>query len=197
MEIADALASVGWITLTHFLDPTLVDELHSELLAQDRDRALRPALIGRGPRQQRRGDIRGDRTQWLNGTGPAQQALFEHLEALRSTINRTLFLGLEDFEAHYAMYPAGAHYLRHLDSFRGENPRRVSLVIYLNPRWRPADGGLLRLYASQGTLIEEILPEAGRMICFLSEAFPHEVTRTLTPRASIACWFRVRPAAPF
>ena len=128
--------------------------------------------------------------------GAAQQALFEQLEALRTTLNRALFMGLEDFEAHYALYPPGARYQRHLDSFRGDNQRRVSLVIYLNPDWRRADGGLLRLYTAQGALIDEVLPETGRAVCFLSEEFPHEVTRTRRPRASIACWFRIRPIDP-
>ena len=196
LRIADALCSVGWISLTHFLEPELIEALRAELLAYAEDDELTPALIGRGRRQQRRDDIRGDRTRWLSGAGNAQRTLFEHIETLRITLNRSLFIGLEDFEAHYALYPSGARYQRHLDSFRGDNLRRVSLVIYLNPQWDSNDGGLLRLYTSQGALIEEIVPEAGRIVCFLSEEFPHEVTRARRPRASIACWFRIRPAEP-
>lgn len=193
LQIADALCSVGWISLTHFLEPELVEKLHAELIAQDRDSELTPALIGRGTQQQRREDIRGDRTQWLTGAGGAQRTLFGQLETLRTTLNRTLFIGLEDFEAHYALYPPGARYQRHVDSFRGNNLRRVTLVIYLNPQWRRSDGGLLRLYTPQGALIEEVAPEAGHAVCFLSEEFPHEVTRARRSRASIACWFRIRP----
>ncbi|MEJ2480802.1 MAG: 2OG-Fe(II) oxygenase [Acidihalobacter sp.] len=196
LRIADALCSVGWISLTHFLEPELIEALRAELLAHAEDDELTPAFIGRGRRQQRRDDIRGDRTRWLTGAGDAQRALFEHLDALRITLNRSLFIGLEDFEAHYALYPSGARYQRHLDSFRGDNLRRVSLVIYLNPQWGNSDGGLLRLYTSQGALIEEIVPQAGRIVCFLSEEFPHEVTRARRARASIACWFRIRPADP-
>ena len=33
-------------------------------------------------------------------------------------LNRDLFLGLEDFESHFAMYPPGAFYLKHVDRFR-------------------------------------------------------------------------------
>ncbi|MEJ2632084.1 MAG: 2OG-Fe(II) oxygenase [Acidihalobacter sp.] len=193
LEISDALCGAGWISLQHFLEPKLVEALHAELLAHMRSDALTPALIGRGPRQQLREDIRGDRTRWLTGAGEAQRLLFEHLKTLRTTLNRTLFIGLEDFEAHYALYPPGARYQRHIDSFRGDNLRRVSLVLYLNPHWRRHDGGLLRLYTPKGALIEEVMPEAGRAVCFLSEEFPHEVTQTRRPRASIACWFRIRP----
>lgn len=196
LQIADALCSAGWISLAHFLEPGLIEALHAELLAHAEVDELTPALIGRGPQQQRRNDIRGDRTRWLTGAGATQQALFEQLEELRTSLNRTLFMGLEDFEAHYALYPPGARYQRHLDSFRGDNQRRVSLVIYLNPDWRRTDGGLLRLYTARGALIEEVLPETGRAVCFLSEEFPHEVTRVRRPRASIACWFRIRPVDP-
>ncbi|WP_232224974.1 2OG-Fe(II) oxygenase [Acidihalobacter ferrooxydans] len=190
------MCSVGWISLATFIEADLAVALRRELHTLDQQDALTPALIGKGPRQRLRADIRGDRTAWLDGASPAQARLFVQLEALRDHLNRTLFIGLEDFEAHYALYPPGAHYQRHVDSFQDDNARRVSLVIYLNDAWRRTDGGLLRLYTPQSRLIDEILPESGHAVCFLSENFPHEVTPARRERASIACWFRVRPDTP-
>lgn len=196
LQVADALCAIGWATLDNVFDAPLIESLRKELLDHAAAHALVPARVGRGRKRKRREDIRGDLTLWLDGTSIAQRTLFERIETLRLTLNRTLFLGLEDFEAHYALYPPNTHYERHFDSFQGDNLRRVSLVIYLNPSWQRRDGGLLRLYSEQGALIEEIEPRAGRIACFLSETFPHEVTPTRRPRASIAAWFRIRPSTP-
>jgi len=62
----------------------------------------------------------------------------------------------------------------------------VSMVIYLNPNWQPGDGGELRLYPSDGSVIN-IAPKAGTLALFLSE-LEHEVLPTLKPRYSITGW---------
>jgi hypothetical protein len=65
---------------------------------------------------------------------------------------RALQLGLFDFECHFALYPPGAGYRRHLDRFTGrdssadEGARVLSCVLYLNREWGPEDRGQLRLY---------------------------------------------------
>jgi len=39
-------------------------------------------------------------------------------------------------------YPgAGARYAAHTDTFEGDPARRVTAILYLNPDWRPGDGG--------------------------------------------------------
>ena len=48
-------------------------------------------------------------------------------------LNQSLFLGLNELEAHFAHYPAGSGYQRHLDSFQNSNLRRITIVVYLNP----------------------------------------------------------------
>ena len=54
------------------------------------------------------------------------------MDSLREALNRGLFLGLEDFECHFALYPPGAFYRKHVDRFRDDDRRMVSAVIYLN-----------------------------------------------------------------
>ena len=58
---------------------------------------------------------------------------------------RARILGLLDLEIHYAWYPPGAAYARHVDRPHGRSARRVSLALYLNERRSPADGGALRI----------------------------------------------------
>ena len=124
------------------------------------------------------------------------------MEQLRRYLNRELFLGLFEYECHYAYYDVGAFYAKHLDAFKHNPNRIVSTVLYLNPNWKPGDGGELRLFAPQGTEecdrpLMTIRPEYGTLVAFLSEDIPHEVVISHKPRYSIAGWFRInRPKTP-
>jgi SM-20-related protein len=113
------------------------------------------------------------------------------MDDLRRAFNQCLLLGLEEFESHYAVYPPGAGYVRHLDRLRDDDARVLSAVLYLNEDWREADGGALRLYLADGTH-RDMLPCAGRLVLFLSAEFEHEVLPATRERASIAGWFRQR-----
>jgi len=53
------------------------------------------------------------------------------------------------------------------------------------------DAGELIIYDEADNEIERIAPKMGHFVIFLSERFPHEVTKTLAQRNSIAGWFRV------
>ena len=138
--------------------------------------------------------VRGDRTRWLEEPLlPAERALLADFEQLRCDLNRESYLGLFDFEAHYAWYPSGTGYVRHVDQSGTRQHRQVSVVLYLNPHWRPADGGHLRFFDAEGYI--DIEPIAGRLVYFLSAGREHEVLTTRTDRWSIAGWFRLRERA--
>ncbi len=150
------------------------------------------ARIGADRMLQRRADIRGDSIRWL--TEPLfapERDLTESLEQLRLQLNRAAFLGLFELEMHYAWYPPGAGYARHVDQLRLRGQRRVSLVLYLNQRWKAADGGLLRIFADDGRY-RDIEPLAGRLVAFLTERREHEVLPTQCSRLSLTGWFRSR-----
>jgi SM-20-related protein len=118
----------------------------------------------------------------------------EELAQFKDAINTTLYLGLHDFEGHYAAYPAGTGYARHVDRFRDDDRRVLSVVLYLNDAWDQEDGGDLCLYASQQALepVARISPQGGTLICFLSAAVPHEVLPTRRTRWTLSGWFRRR-----
>ncbi len=152
------------------------------------------ARIGAEASLQQRQDIRGDLTCWLTGPlFPAESQVLGALEQLRSCLNEGAYLGLLDLEIHYAWYPPGAAYARHVDRPRGRSARRVSLVIYLNvdERRLPADGGALRIESDDGRF-RDIEPVGGRLVLFLSESREHEVMVTQVPRLSLTGWFRGR-----
>jgi SM-20-related protein len=152
------------------------------------------ARIGGEGTLQRREEIRGDSTCWMTPPLlPGEQILLDELERLRLELNRGALLGLFELELHYAWYPPGAGYARHVDQPRGRTQRQVSLVLYLNEGWTPAAGGELRIFDSSGRH-RDIEPVAGRLVCFLTPGREHAVLPTRRDRVSVSGWFRVRPA---
>ena len=142
---------------------------------------------------QQRPEIRGDSTCWITPPLllPAERTLLAELERLRSSLNAQDLLGLFELELHYAWYPPGAGYARHVDQPQGRAQRRVSLVLYLNEDWTPAAGGELRFFDATG-LHRDIEPIAGRLVCFLTPGREHAVLPTQRDRLSISGWFRAR-----
>lgn len=191
-EIAEALAGAGWWCGDAFLPMDWVLALRADMEAQIAADALSQAGVGREGDFQIDRTVRRDRILWLNRERAAPAKFLALAEQIRQGLNRRLFLGLFEFEAHFAHYPPGAFYKRHVDSFRGAANRVLSTVSYLNTDWQPGDGGELALYAEQGDLkIAELAPLAGRMVIFLSEEMPHEVLPARRDRYSIAGWFRL------
>ncbi len=183
------LAERGWSVCDDFLPAEAIAALRAEAGRLWQQRRFRPAGIGRG---EVRAAIRSDCTLWLDEAAatPAQRAYRDAAEALRAVLNRELFLGLAELEAHYAVYPQGAFYRKHLDRFADADERSISLVLYLNADWHEADGGQLRLYTGAGAL--DVLPAGGRCVVFRSDALYHEVLPARRVRYSLAGWFRRR-----
>ncbi len=188
--IAADLAGKGWSVREDYFAPELIADLRADLAL--REGLLEPAAIGRGAAAGLAPEVRSDRKLWLDGDGAAQTAYMARMTALCGALNRALFLGLFEFEAHYAIYPPGGFYKKHIDSFQGTRSRLVSTVTYLTPDWDEADGGHLVLYdgKDQAHELTRILPRAGTLAVFLSEEIPHEVLPPRRARASIAGWFR-------
>lgn len=194
--ISDDVAQRGWSLQPGAIDADLVAALARECRARAAAGELSPAGIGRGDGQQVREGIRGDRIDWLEpGQAKPCDHYLELMDALRLQLNRELFLGLEDFEAHFALYPPGAFYQKHLDRFRDDDRRAVSAVLYLNPDWLPGEGGELRLYLADGAT-HDVQPEAGTLVVFLSGDLPHEVLPASRERLSLTGWFRRRGDGP-
>ena len=193
-NVVEMIAAQGYAIAPDFIDLATVAALRATSLRFDDAGLLRPAAVGRGPARIERNDIRGDRIRWLDDDGAddaGERALRTTLEALRVVANRKLNLGLFELEAHYAIYAVGTHYARHVDRFRDDDARVLSIVLYLNDRWRTEDGGALRIYLPANRSID-VLPQGGTLVAFLSDRFAHEVLVTGRRRISISGWFRRR-----
>ncbi len=189
--IADELHRHGWCHRPQLIAPALAAQLRADIDA--RSEQFAPAAIGRADERQQQLQQRRDVTLWLDGSSAAQRDFLALAESIRGELNRQLFLGLFDYEAHYAHYGPGAFYRRHVDAFREQHsmlPRRIlSSVFYLNDNWQPHDGGELVLWRDNEELAR-IPPQAGAAIFFLSADIPHEVLPSRRDRYSIAGWFR-------
>ncbi|WP_437879527.1 2OG-Fe(II) oxygenase [Pseudomonas sp. LRF_L74] len=191
-RIIDDLATRGWSWQERCLPEALTLQLADECRKRARLGALAPASVGRGGGQAVRENVRSDRIQWLeNGEHPACDRYLAVMDALREALNRALFIGLADYECHFAFYPPGAFYSRHLDRFRDDDRRTVSAVFYLNQDWAPEEGGALRLYPDGGEPFD-VPPQAGSLALFMSAEMPHEVLPASRDRLSLTGWFRRR-----
>ncbi|XBQ17011.1 MAG: 2OG-Fe(II) oxygenase [Oceanicaulis sp.] len=219
-SLIEGLASRGWAHAPGALDPELADALREEAVLFDLAGETETGRIGRRADETEKLKVRKTRIAWLDGASPAQKRFLAGAEALRLELNRAFYLGLFEFEAHYAVYPPGGFYARHLDAFRqtrgagaaaglgaqAGRSRVVSLVVFLNPGWTPEHGGELAVWdgapeRSDGrpdlTALDAvppaavIAPEHGGVVLMLSESVPHEVRLSLATRYALAGWFRV------
>lgn len=190
--LIDNLVEHGWYEWPNAVTDSICECLLAEIETYDELGALQRAGIGRGEQHQLNNRIRRDEIKWLDGRSESQLQYFAGMQQLKTEMNRALFLGLFEYECHYALYPVGGFYKTHRDSFKGQANRMVTTVLYLNPDWQDDWGGELVLYDDmESQQIAKITPEMGKLVVFMSEQIPHEVLPTHQPRASVAGWFRL------
>ena len=191
-EIASNLSENGYSVqknaLPEALGNCLWDESHAESGA-----ALQSAGVGRKQKKHIDHGIRSDKISWIDDTTAAGVEWLKWTAELQNGLNSSLFLGLFNFESHYALYEPACFYRTHYDAFRGEKNRIVSIIIYLNRDWQKSDAGELVLFTAGDDRIPLMVsPEYGTVVAFLSEEVPHEVLVTNRDRHSIAGWFCAR-----
>jgi SM-20-related protein len=189
-DIAHHLGDSGLCIVPHFLNSALIQAVLLDLKTIKKAGSFTRAGTGQGNAHEIRNGVRRDEVFWLDEVvaNLVQQQLWAQIQALKQAFNRVLFLGLREFEGHYASYPKGGFYKKHTDSFQRDQARVVSVIIYLNEAWQAKDGGLLRIYADGQTT--DIPPIAGTLVCFLSHELEHEVLLSHKLRLSFSGWFK-------
>ncbi|MDX1706335.1 2OG-Fe(II) oxygenase [Pseudidiomarina sp.] len=186
----DQLVEHGYVIVPNFLASAQCSNLFDyarELPAG----GWQQAGIGRADQYTTNTAVRQDRIRWLSAALAVERDYLQMMEHLRELINRELFMGLFDYECHLAHYPPGTFYRKHLDAFKGRSNRILTSVFYLNPDWQAAHGGELVMYGDKGEVLETVLPEAGKLVLFLSDKFVHEVLPGQRDRYSITGWYRL------
>ena len=186
--VVDGLAEHGYAVIDDFLSGSEVDSI---LKVDDFKNALlqfKKAGIGKQGEKQINEGIRGDYIQWIDPQTPKApiKLYLKRMEELVQYINQTLFLSLKDYEVHMTVYPIGSFYKRHLDQFKKDDHRKLSVICYLNTDWKEAQGGQLRMHLPNGT--KDVFPVAGKLVCFRSDQIEHEVLPATRERLSLTGW---------
>jgi SM-20-related protein len=187
-RITDGLAEQGYAVVDQFLSQSEVDailqleEFHTE------GATFKKARIGNSKSLQIQEAVRGDFIQWLDkSTAPASVKVYlNKVEELIQFLNQALFLSLKDIEVHLTVYPVGSFYKRHLDQFKHDDHRKLSIICYLNNEWKDEHGGQLRMYLTDKST--DVFPTAGKLVIFRSDQIEHEVLPATRPRLSITGW---------
>lgn len=191
--LAGQIVQHGYVVVPNYLPSSDIAGLREECQRLDDAGCFRPAGIGTGGDLRVRDDVRGDRICWIDPatSAPVVTQVLAKLDALRVAVNREMYLGLLDFEGHFARYSPGAGYRRHYDQLRGSNKRQLTITLYLNDDWHDEEGGQLRVYLdnTRSERVLEITPHGGTLVVFLSERFAHEVLPSARTRLSLTGWF--------
>lgn len=193
-QLADDLCSTGFHIIDNFLQPTSYHALREALETTYQQGSFKPAKIGQKQEKADNTAIRSDQIFWLDkdaGSSAVNNYLAE-LDKLCHLLNQSLFLGLMDYEAHFAIYQPNNFYKKHVDQFATTKDRRISCVYYLNDQWQKTFGGELILYDKNDQPDTKIEPIGNRFVCFNSD-IPHEVCTAFQARYSITAWLKVRP----
>ncbi|PKO92112.1 MAG: 2OG-Fe(II) oxygenase [Betaproteobacteria bacterium HGW-Betaproteobacteria-1] len=192
----EALAEHGYTIIDNYLPPPMIAALQQQAIRLRDAGIMHQASIGKDETNRIISEVRGDSIYWLDDAGqtPEQTDYLHTMQALQEQLNHCFFLGLFEFECHFAVYDPGAVYLKHLDQFKGQQERQITAVLYLNDDWQQDDGGALRLYLneSENAVFVDIAPLGGRLALFLSGRFYHEVLPAQRTRISLTGWFRTR-----
>jgi SM-20-related protein len=196
--ILDQLAENGFAVIPEALPSSLTEGLLQEWQRRYEAGASTAARIGKGHQQHQAQSIRSDRIHWLEvtDTQPDVAAWFAVVRSWMRAVNQGLYLSINAFECHFAVYEAGAFYQKHRDRFQSDNGRRLSLVFFLNKDWQSSDGGELVIYDpdDQTKILKTIAPEFGTLVIFDSQRFPHEVLPPKRQRLSLTGWLKSIPA---
>lgn len=187
-QLADGIAQDGFAVIDDFLTELEIENILSSDGFQNGLLQFKKAGIGKNQEKQINESIRGDYIQWIDPetAHPSLKSYLNKLHEFRISVNQNLFLSLKDCEIHQTIYPIGSFYKRHLDQFKKDDHRKLSLITYLNKNWKEQEGGQLRIYLKERS--KDIFPMAGRMVCFRSDLLEHEVLPATRARLSLTGW---------
>ncbi|PIP88616.1 MAG: hypothetical protein COW01_13840 [Bdellovibrionales bacterium CG12_big_fil_rev_8_21_14_0_65_38_15] len=193
-KVAEDLINYGWHSSLDFFPNPLLEDLRGTLLHLNENELFRPAKVGKGIKQKRVAEIRGDWIKWLSEAGdyPSTKIYLEVMNEFRLVLNRELLMAASEFEAHFAIYPKNTFYKKHLDRHKNNPHRLITTTLYLNKNYEDKQGGALIVEDLHKNHVVTLNPHWGRFVCFISSDFPHEVQTTTVERYSLTGWMRSR-----
>lgn len=198
------LSSKGYFVRDGFVGSTFAKKLAAEVRELRAGGHMAPGKLQHGVVVGTDTATRGDLIKFFTVDEPASPALsgyFVLMDDIREALNadgeviQTVRGELERSKFMCACYPGnGTGYVRHRDAWPQRPGRKLTLILYLNEKWQPADGGCLQLWPEASTaglpqpehLIIE--PRMDRLVGFCSW-LEHEVQHAHAERLAITTWF--------
>ncbi|KAF0739397.1 hypothetical protein Ae201684P_009685 [Aphanomyces euteiches] len=188
--------------LDHFLGEPMALALHEALVAlhtygpfEFERGVLAGGKTGRNLRYEMQ-SVRGDDVLWMDGTEEnCPEVIVQSLRQLDRLVLERLAghndelreCALMRRKAMFTCYPGeGASYVKHCDN-PNQNGRKLTAILYLNPTWKPEDGGELVIHHEHKRTVQPLLD---RLLLFYSDARnPHEVLPTAEKRFAMTVWY--------
>ncbi|WP_395063304.1 2OG-Fe(II) oxygenase [Flavobacterium sp.] len=174
----------------HFLSDDLCYHLKMNLLALNEDQQMKKAGVGNDGKMIHDDLIRNDKIYWLDKAhnNIYENEFFAKIDAFVLYLNESCYTNIKGYEFHYSLYEPGSFYRPHFDQFEDDSKRQYSMISYLNPHWKAADGGELLIHQKPNN--HSISPMQGKTIFFKSDELEHEVLVTNERRFSVTGWLK-------
>ena len=119
-KLFDDLARDEWASSEKAFPLAFCHLLAEKCLLLQSEGLFHPAAIGKGANKINDQAIRSDFTSWIEDdtTSVLLRELREQIDLMRIMLNQNFYLWLKSFEAHFAVYPAGAEYKKHMDNHK-------------------------------------------------------------------------------
>ncbi len=194
--IISSLLENNYAVVENFFTPKLIGQLRQVLFQKNKENSLKKAAVGNKTNQVIDREVRGDYIEWIDFSraNNVEKEFFKTIENFVEYLNKTCFMGILHKEFHYAIYPEGTFYERHLDTFKNDDRRILSMVLYLNDESWTIDknGGELVIYTAKNESLS-LAPYPGRLVIFESQFLEHEVKPVKEgQRLSITGWLKTR-----
>jgi Rps23 Pro-64 3,4-dihydroxylase Tpa1-like proline 4-hydroxylase len=120
---------------------------------------------------------------------PNTLAYMQFRSAFADSNFRRFFEKVSGLSLRFAREDIGVHAMRSGDYLRAHDDdsqdRRLAMVLYLEPGWEPAYGGLLRMVDSEGG-VSEVPPDYNSIVMFdVKAGTTHEVTKVTASDGSV------------
>jgi hypothetical protein len=199
---ATSLMAHGFAVVDGFLPLEVADGVAALAKASLDARALDGGTDGIAWRHPEPRAGRTDVATWVEAGGasrpgrdpPFADHVLPKVEALAADVRR-LMAGVEGrLEVQLACFRDGGRQCRHTDGVACADPagsdRKVTCIMYCNPRWEEAHAGKLRLTLADhdGGGSVDVEPRGGRLLCFMAGAIVHEVLATHADRYAVTAW---------
>ena len=190
--MAASLSSQGYFTTTSFLETSMISRLRDQCITlRDQGRFEQSwsekIVNGTAVRFDKEGVFACEPDGQDYDTAPD---LIVYMSVLLQTLPMALnqqsptsemHLSNSAFNAKLAVTsPGGSVYPMHIDNPEGlvaGDTRKLTCILYLNPKYQEDDGGELQIVLSKEETID-LTPEGGRLVAFWSDEMPHQVLPT-------------------